>query len=147
MAMKKVISICLGLLVFSFLTAFRSSDDADTLKVEIAGLRSSEGVVLVSLFKDGKGYPDEPEKAFKKSKISITDNKASIDFANLPPGEYAIVVLHDENNNLKMDKNLGIPKEGYGFSNNVMGLMGPPSFSKASFKHEGKQVVAIRMRY
>jgi len=145
--MKKVISICLGLLVFFFLTAFHSSDDAGTLKVEIVGLRSSEGVVLISLFKDGKGYPNEPEEAFKKAKISINAAKASIDFANLPAGEYAIVVLHDENNNLKMDKSLGIPKEGYGFSNNVTGLMGPPSFSKASFKYEGTQVVKIKMRY
>ena len=46
-----------------------------------------------------------------------------------------------------MDKSLGIPKEGYGFSNNVTGLMGPPSFSKASFKYEGTQVVKIKMRY
>ena len=145
--MKKAIAICFGLLSCFFLTAFPSSDDMGTLKVEIAGLRSSGGVVLISLFKDGKGYPDEPEKAFKKTKISIRHNKASIDFTNLPVGEYAIVVLHDENNNLKMDKNLGIPKEGYGFSNNVMGLMGPPSFSKASFKFEGKQVVEIKMRY
>jgi len=115
--------------------------------VEIEGLRSSEGFILLSLFKDGKGYPDEPEKAFRKIKISIKDKQASADFADLPNGDYAIVVLHDENNNLKMDKNLGIPNEGYGFSNNVMGLMGPPSFSKASFKHESKQVVEIKMRY
>ena len=145
--MKKAIAICLSLLSCFFLTAFPSSYDMGTLKVEIAGLRSSGGIVLISLFKEGKGYPDEPEKAFKKTKISIRDNKASIDFTNLPVGEYAFVVLHDENNNLKMDKNLGIPKEGYGFSNNVMGLMGPPSFSKASFKFEGKQVVEIKMRY
>ena len=147
LVMKKALGIYLGLLAFLFLTAFCLSNDAGTLKVEIAGLRSSKGVVLVTLFKEGKGYPDEPEKAFKKTKISIVDNKASIDFTNIPAGEYAIVVLHDENNNLKMDKNLGIPKEGYGFSNNVMGLMGPPSFSKASFKFEGKQVVEIKMRY
>ncbi|MFM7430954.1 MAG: DUF2141 domain-containing protein [Flammeovirgaceae bacterium] len=41
---------------------------------------------------------------------------------------------------------MGIPKEGYGFSNNVMGTMGPPSFEKAKFKLSGEKVV-IRMRY
>ena len=145
--MKKVMNICLALLSFSLLTSLRFPDDEGPLKVAIEGLRSSVGFVLISLFKDGNGYPDEPEKAFKKTKVPIKDNRASIDFANLPPGEYAIVVLHDENGNLKMDKNLGIPKEGYGFSNNVLGFMGPPAFSKARFIHEGKQVLEIKMRY
>ncbi len=146
MVMKKAIIGFVALLGFFFFTALRLPD-AGNLKIDISGLRNSEGFVLLSLFKDGKGYPGESEKAFRKGKISINGNKASVDFDNIPDGEYAIVVLHDENSNLKMDKSLGIPREGYGFSNNVMGLIGPPSFSKASFKHEGKQAIEINMRY
>ena len=145
--MKNAIIICLSLAGFFIITAFLISHSSASLKVEIQGLRSSEGFVLLSLFKDGNGYPDEPEKAFRKIKISIKGKKASTDLADLPNAAYAIVVLHDENSNLKMDKSLGIPNEGYGFSNNVVGLMGPPSFSKASFRIEGNQLLEIKMRY
>jgi uncharacterized protein (DUF2141 family) len=68
-------------------------------------------------------------------------------FENLPAGDYAISILHDVNKDGKMNTNfMGIPKEGYGFSNNVMGTMGPPSFEKAKFKLSSEKVV-IRMRY
>ena len=52
----------------------------------------------------------------------------------LQPGRYAIAVHHDENDNKEMDLGLlGIPKEGYGFSNNARVIFGPPVFDAASF--------------
>jgi len=124
---------------------------ANEVSITITGFRNDRGQVLISLFKDGDGYPDKPEKAFRKSKATIVSgNKAIISFTGLPPGNYAAVVLHDENSNLKMDKNwLGLPKEGYGFSNNVMGNFGPPGFSKASFQHESDKqtTITIKLRY
>lgn len=49
-----------------------------------------------------------------------------------------MAVVHDENMNGKLDTNwLGIPKEGYGFSNAAKGVVGAPSFSAASFPYEG----------
>ena len=60
-------------------------------------------------------------------------------FENLKPGKYAISVLHDTNNNKDMDRNkLGIPKEGFGFSNNVTGAMGPPSFERAQYRFSSR---------
>ena len=50
--------------------------------------------------------------------------------AELPPGDYAATVLHDENKNNSMDTNLiGIPTEGYGVTNNPK-----PRFRAAKFK-------------
>lgn len=120
------------------------------LKVTITKLHNNNGVVLVSLFKDGNGYPDEPEKAYGKEKAYIIEKSATLIFKSVPPGSYAIAILHDENNNQKMDKNmLGIPKEGYGFSNNASAPFGPPSYKKASFNHtsNGQTVVQIKARY
>jgi len=120
------------------------------ISISITNLHNDNGQVLISLFKDGDGYPDEPEKAIRKGKATIAANKAMISFAGLLPGKYAAVVLHDENNNLKMDKNwLGLPTEGYGFSNNVMGTFGPPGFSKASVSLAGDKqtAITIRVRY
>lgn len=54
-------------------------------------------------------------------------------FADLKPGPYAIIAFHDVNDNGKLDENwLGVPTEGYGFSNNAEGFMSAPSFKNAS---------------
>jgi uncharacterized protein (DUF2141 family) len=60
-----------------------------------------------------------------------------------------VAVLHDENNDHKMNLSVfGLPKEGYAFSNNAMGLAGPPSFQKASFLHHSEKTVhRIKLRY
>jgi len=70
--------------------------------------------------------------------IKVRRTEARCDFEDIPPGTYALAVIHDENMNGKLDTNwLGIPKEGYGFSNDVKALLGAPSFSAASFKYDG----------
>jgi uncharacterized protein (DUF2141 family) len=120
------------------------------IRINITNLRNNKGHVLVSLFKDGKGYPDEPGNAYKKLKLDIKNGTAVASFSDLPPGTYAVAILHDENDDLKMNKNFfGLPKEGYGFSNNVMGMFGPPSYSKASFTHTSQKntLITIRTRY
>jgi uncharacterized protein (DUF2141 family) len=48
------------------------------------------------------------------------------------------LLYNDENMNGKLDTNwLGIPKEGYGFSNDEKALLDAPSFSAASFQYDG----------
>lgn len=120
------------------------------LSINITGLHSNKGHVLISLFKDGNGYPDEAAKAIRTAKVSITNKSTVISFSGIPSGNYAIAILHDENDDEKMNTNfLGIPKEGYGFSNNAIGTFGPPSFSKASFQYAANQgkVIHIRAKY
>jgi uncharacterized protein (DUF2141 family) len=66
-----------------------------------------------------------------------------------PQGVYALVVIHDEDSNGKLNTNwLGIPTEGYGFSNNAKGLLGPPKFPAASFSYDGRSVdLTISLHY
>lgn len=117
------------------------------IKVSIYNLRNNKGHVLVSLFKSCDGYPDEPGKAVRKVKLPIINNMATANFSGLTSGNYSIAILHDENDDLKMNKNfLGLPKEGYGFSNNAMGTFGPPSCSKASFLYNTGFVTEIKIR-
>lgn len=125
-------------------------DVEEGITITTTSLRSNKGHVLVSLFKDGEGFPATAAKTFRKEKVNISNKKAVITFSSLPAGNYAVAILHDENDDMKMNTSFpGIPKEGYGFSNNVMGLLGPPSFNKASFKHKGSSAtfVTIKTRY
>lgn len=146
---KFITGLFVSLLFISLLTSFKPIINQN-LKVTITRLHSNQGVVLISLFKEGNGYPDDATKAVGKEKGYIVEKSSTIIFKSVPPGSYAIAILHDENNNQKMDKNiLGIPKEGYGFSNNVSGAFGPPSYKKASFNHtaSGLTEILIKTKY
>lgn len=81
--------------------------------------------------------------------IKIKDTQARCDFADIPPGKYALAVIHDENMNGKLDANrLGIPTEGYGFSNDAAALLSAPSFRAASFAYDGRSVaLTITLNY
>lgn len=79
----------------------------------------------------------------------IVKTEARCDFLDIPPGSYAIAVIHDENMDGELETNfLGVPKEGYGFSNDAKGMIGAPSFPAASFSYDGKNLeMTISLRY
>ncbi|HMU47416.1 MAG TPA: DUF2141 domain-containing protein [Chitinophagaceae bacterium] len=143
------LSVLFPILIISTKEIFYTPSQTE-LKVSIYNLRNNKGHVLVSLFRNCDGYPDEPGKAVRKVKLPIINNMATANFSGLTSGNYSIAILHDENDDLKMNKNFfGLPKEGYGFSNNVMGTFGPPSCSKASFWYYAgfETEIKIRTRY
>lgn len=105
-----------------------------TLTVELAGFRNDHGVARVALFRFKDGFPGDSAKAFRTAIIPISKGHSYTTFANLLPGTYAIAVIHDENNNGKLDTNwIGMPTEGVGASNNAKVTFGPPSFDSAKF--------------
>lgn len=141
--------ILAGIIIGMITIAFHPAVE-EGIKVNIINLHNNKGYVLVSLFKNGEGYPNDPGKAFRKAKLPIQDKKASITFPGLPTSSYAIAILHDENDDQKMNKNfMGLPKEGYGFSNNTSGVFGPPGYNKASFRHTANTLttLVIKMKY
>ena len=126
----------------------RPKDALGQLKVRITGLNNDKGKVAVALFASAADFPKQ-ERALLGELTPITSKTASVTFRNLRPGLYAIAVLHDENQNSKMDFNfLGMPLEGYGFSNDASAMFGPPSFDAAAFKLKARpSAVSIKMRY
>ena len=138
----------LSLIVISF-TLFVSIAYAQTgtIIVEISGIHGTEGQISIGLYTSEEGFP-ETEKSYKGIIAKVTGEKAVAAFEEVPAGTYAIAVFHDTNSNGKLNKNfLGIPKEGYAFSNNVFGTFGPPDFEDVSFKLDGNKTVKIKMGY
>src|SRR4029079_4250555 len=79
--------------------------------------------------------------AMKVMVMKIQKTEARCDFEDIPAGTYAIAAIHDENRNGKLDMNwLGVPKEGYGFSNDAKSVVSAPSFSAASFPYDGRDL-------
>lgn len=101
-----------------------------SITVTISNAKNNKGTMLLGLhssetFMKGKGIQNISSE--------IKDNEVQVTFKNVPKGEYAILVLHDENNNNRMDfESTGMPKEDYGMSNNPMSY-GPPQFYDAKF--------------
>jgi len=96
------------------------------LVVHVTGFRNQKGVAGGTIFKTPDGWPENNAKSFMHAPFPITGDHATLTFS-LPPGTYGVAVLHDENENRKLDRNfMGIPKEGFGFANNPhVGLSAP----------------------
>lgn len=126
----------LNLLLTLFLMfGTNSYNENQDLILSVNNISNSNGVIRVLLFQGPEGFPDQPKLAFQNASIKIINNSASHTFKNLPEGIYAISLFHDSQNTGKLRTNpFGIPKDGYGFSNNASGIIGAPSFEKASFK-------------
>jgi uncharacterized protein (DUF2141 family) len=118
------------------------------LTVRVQGLSNDRGRVAVAVFASADAFPDQ-KRALTGQLAKIEKGRAAVRFAGLKPGIYAVAVLHDENENSKMDFNfLGMPLEGYGFSNDASAAFGPPSFQAASFALKPRDsFIPVRMRY
>ena len=120
------------------------------IHVKILDIRNSTGAVACALFESPAGFPAEfLHSATNIMVIRVRDTQARCDFEDIPPGTYALAVIHDENMNGKLDVIwLGVPTEGYGFSNDVKALLGAPSFSAASFPYGGDNLdLTISLHY
>jgi uncharacterized protein (DUF2141 family) len=112
-----------------------------TLTVEISGLRNNTGNVLYELF-------DQNKKSLKVGTEIISNNKCVIVIDNLKPEKYGFNYIHDENKNRKLDtKMLFIPKEGFGYSNNVDAKFGPPKFEKWLFEMKENTKLSCKITY
>jgi uncharacterized protein (DUF2141 family) len=112
-----------------------------SLTVEIVNLENNKGVLMVDLM-------DKHEKTVIDTICKIVDNKCTIVFKDLKNDQYAIRYFHDENTNDELDTNiLGIPKEGYGFSNDAYGKFGPKDFKEWLFEVSGDTKIRMNTEY
>jgi len=120
------------------------------IHVKILSIRNSAGAVACALFESPAGFPTEfLHSATNIMMIKVKDTQARCDFEDIPPGRYALAVIHDENMNGKLDTDArGIPTEGYGFSNDAKAFLSAPSFRAASFPYDGRNVdMTISLNY
>ena len=107
-----------------------ATEQACTLRIHVDGLRNRKGVVGALVFTSPIGWPEDVHKSFRNqhTPVAAMGRSTTVVMEDLPPGNYGIVVLHDENENMKLDRNMfGFPKEGFGFANNPhVGLRAPP---------------------
>jgi len=120
---------------------------ANNITVEITNLLNTNGKVQIGLY-DKAEFFSIVDKVYKGAVVDISSKRIKYQFKNIPNGTYAISIFHDENENNKVDKNfLGIPKEGYGPSNNIRPSFRGANFEEAKFTLDGNKNIIIKMGF
>lgn len=146
--MKFSQAILLGAVGTTFLLAATPPQNGQ-VAVTVTDLRSGKGMVRACLTAKPKAFPNCAKDPEALTQSVSAGERVELMFDRVKPGRYAISVLHDENENGKADRVLGMmPKEGFGFSRDAPVRMGPPKFDQAAFDYSGDaKVLTIRMRY
>jgi uncharacterized protein (DUF2141 family) len=124
----------------------KASRQLFTLTIAVQGVRNSRGVVGVLVFNSAVGWPERFSAALKAKSSPAQPGVTEIVIPGLPPGDYAVVVLHDENENEKLDRGLfGMPTEQWGMSNNPSYSVSAPPFDAARFRFAGNQRLSVQL--
>ena len=113
------------------------AQSGNVITVAVEGVRNDKGTVRCGLYNSANGFR-EPGKEFKGVAVPIAGGRASCVFESVPPGTYAVAVFHAENNETVLQTGMfGQPRQGYGFTRDAKGTMGPPSFNSAAYAYQG----------
>ncbi|HSF45717.1 MAG TPA: DUF2141 domain-containing protein [Chitinophagaceae bacterium] len=118
------------------------------IKVRITNVSKKKGEVMVALFSSPTGFPYETSNAIQRQKGPAVNGIAELTFTDIKRGTYAIALFHDVNGDGKLNTNfIGIPKEGYGVSNNTYNTFSAPGYKESSFTHNSVSELTIQMKY
>ena len=126
--MKKVVFLLVCLVFISNLWA------KSKIQITITNIKSTDGKIYVGLYKKNQNFPDPKAKDIIAKIVKPKVGFVNLTIDDLEDSEYAIAIMHDLNDNGKLDKNfLGIPTEPYGFSKNFKPILFAPTFNDCKF--------------
>ena len=119
------------------------------LTIEINGLDNQDGNVCLTVFDGSQGFPSDAQRAVKAECMAISELPFQITFDDLAYGSYAVAAYHDRNADAQLNQGLlGIPTEGFAFSNDAPVRTGPASFQDAVFLLSQQNAsIQMQMRY
>jgi uncharacterized protein (DUF2141 family) len=129
-----------------------NATSATTLTVVVDGINNQNGEICMGVYSSSKGFPFDTNRVIKSACVEPTGSTVTHVFSGLQPGNYAVAIVDDQNGDRKLNKDfLGIPKEGFGVSQNptVSIFTGAPSFQDAIFFLAPNQntTINISMKY
>lgn len=122
--------------------------EGESMTVRLNGVEHDRGTVRVAVFSDPKTFR-KADQAYAGKEVPASAGTVTVEFDEVPAGQYAVMAYHDENGNGELDLRFGMmPIEGYGLSNNPK-VMGPPSFKDSQFEVPGDKPseIDIDIRY
>ena len=141
MKITGLVSLCLIALSFT--------QEQAILELEVTQIRSDRGVLLLSVYSAPDEYPYHPFRTIPLEKDSLKESGLRKVITDLLPGTYVFGLLDDENRSGTMEyTRLGIPLEGFGFSNNPKILFSRPDYERCQFTLKpGINRLQINTRY
>ncbi len=139
-----------ALFLFLFVCAMNAQSLAQNIEVVFSGIRSNEGRIRLEVFIDEEGFENEKGVVVKHYKKNNLFNGTFTVKLDLPPGTYGLALLDDENNDDKMNYSfIGLPKEGFGFSNYYLSGLFKPKFEVFKFTviKGQNQKIHMKIRY
>ena len=119
---------------------------AETLTIVIEDIRVASGTIQVQVQASEAQFDNGG--AVAQFREAASEGSMTLVATDLPPGEYAIRIMHDVNGNDELDANfVGMPTEPYAFSNNAKGRFGPASWADASFTLAGEVTQVITLNH
>ena len=127
--------LALGATLFALAASAEGESDSKVL-IELSGLETAEGNLFIAVYDSKKTWLGEDTVTQKKVVITESREDGLVKTElQLPPGEYALSIFHDTNDNGELDANfIGIPKEPVALSNNARPKFGPPKYKDAVFE-------------
>jgi uncharacterized protein (DUF2141 family) len=136
-----------SLLAASALVLLAADGPDSTMTIQFDNVRNARGMLRLCLTRNPAHFPDcsgDPRAVT----ASVPATTRDVRLPAVEAGSYALSVIHDENDNSRLDTVLGIPKEGFGFSRNPAIGFGAPAFAQVRFSAEaGDSRQTVRMRY
>ncbi len=131
-----------------FFFSFAQKTKLYDLDIVVTEIKDTDGQLMISISKGKHGFPHN--NYYRQIFISdFSSPKFNLTVKDLPNGNYAVSLLHDEDLNGKMTKNLiRIPKEGFAFSRNYKVILRAPKYNESNFDIDTiKKPVVIKMQY
>lgn len=147
--MKRLILYTFLLFAGHFYTLFAQSTGTGTLEITFTDIRTEIGSMAIGINTSSEGWPKAAQIQLQIPKENMKEGVFVVRVPDLHFGILAISVLDDENDNVKLDMTLGIPREGYGFSNDAkIRFLSPPKYEDCSFPFtDSLQQISISLKY
>lgn len=131
-------------ILYGILSSLFSTENPQLI-VKISNIEKIQGEIKIGIFNSEASFLKEGA-ALKNYSVKVEKNTATITITNLPKGEYAVSMYHDENSDNECNRNfIGIPKEAYGFSNNIKPKMAAPKYKDCKFNFSENKTLNIKL--
>lgn len=138
--MKYLITI---ILIFSLMASAKAAN----LTITVTNIKETKGSIVIGIFNNKESFPKNGRET-KQLFIAADADEVTKTITGLPDGEYAIAIYHDKNSDGVCNKNiLGIPQEGFGFSNNFKPRLKSPAFADVKFNVKENAHILIKLLY
>ena len=110
---------------------------AADLILKVQNVASAEGTLRVALYDSQQDF--DATRIYRALAHRASAGAMAVRLSDLPAGDYAVMLFHDQNGNEKLDTNLlGIPSEPWGASLQGKSVFGAPGWSDVMFTMAGE---------